>query len=102
MKISKTTTNDNNDNMEAEERAYTRQELTDVRMESQQTDLDTETQWLLDLSSRRGHNLILTGAEIAQLGPITSDAKFNQHLRTFGENDINIQRSLTGWQQPGD
>lgn len=43
--------------------------MTRTRMEFQQTDLDTETQWLLELWSKGGNNLILTGADIMQLQP---------------------------------
>ena len=49
----RTDKNATNDNMEpvrvTEQRAYTRQEMTKIRMDFQQTNLDTETQWLLDL-----------------------------------------------------
>ena len=38
-----------------------------------------------------------TGGEIKQLRPITTDAKFNQHLKVFGGNYTNVQRLfLTG------
>lgn len=85
-----------------DERAYTRKEMTKIRMEFQQTDFDTETQRLLHLQSKKGHNLILTGAETVKLKHITTDAKFNEHLRALRKKHINIQRSLTGQQQPGD
>lgn len=80
-----------------EQRAYTRQEMTKIRMEFPQTGSDTETQWLFNLWSKDGHNLILTGARVVQFEPVTTDAKFSQHLRVFGENYVNIQRLLFDW-----
>lgn len=41
-------------------------------------------------------NMIPTGTEIVQLEFITTDAKLNQHLIAFGENNTNLQRSLFG------
>lgn len=60
------------------------------KLEFQHTDFDLQTQWLLDLWSKGGQNLILTGAEIVHLKPITSIATLNQYLRASGENSINL------------
>lgn len=62
------------------------QEMTEIRKEFQQTDLDRETQRYWIYISEVRQDVILTGTEIMQLRPITSDAEFNQHLRVFGEN----------------
>lgn len=68
------------------QKTYTRGEMTKMRMEFQQTDVDTETQWLLDLRCKGGSSLILTGAENANPLPLML---FNQHLRVFGGSYTN-------------
>lgn len=37
--------------------------------------------------------MVLTGAEIVQLGAVTTDAKLNRHLRAFGQNNTIFKRS---------
>ena len=50
------------------------------------TDVDTETEWLLDLSTKGGKKSDPPGAEIVQFKSITTDAK-TYHLTAFGENN---------------
>ena len=50
-------------------------------MQFQLIELDRETQRLVDLCFRT--KLILTGAESMKLRPRTSDATFNQHLKSI-------------------
>lgn len=59
--------------------------------------MDSDTQCLLGIWPKRGHTLILIGEEVTQFGPITIDAKLNQHFRAFGENNINKKGSLFDW-----
>lgn len=80
-----------------EQKASTRQEMTKTTMDLQQTYLDTENLWLLELWTKGEQNVFLIGVETVQLRPITTGAEFTQQLRLSGENYTDTQRSQFDW-----
>lgn len=98
MRIDKNTTNDNMEpNRLTEQKASTRQEMTKTTMDLQQTYLDSENLWLLELWTKGEQNMFLIGVETVQFRPITSGAEFTQQLRLSGENYTDTQRSQFDW-----
>lgn len=71
-----------------EENANTKQEMTKIRTEFQQSDLDIEGPKRTKPDPPR--------VEIMPFQPITTDVKTYQYPRASGENNTNLQRSLFG------